>query len=280
MSRPAILPSGVLAYVVGAALACYERVPLVWPALWYGLVVTLLANLAAHYVDEYADRDTDALSSPTWISGGSGALTNGLVTPLFALYAALVVSCFVLLLVVVGYGIKLLSLVACLVALVGLAGGWAYSLQPVCLERRGLGELTNALLGGLLMPLMAYLCAGGSRIAWACSVLLPVVASVMVCVLGVHWPDRHADGAVGKRTLAVKLDIKSRAIHYSCALLAHLLPFVLIGNGFPATVAFATLATLPLTLWAMVRYSRSDSPAPGAAAMVGYMLSFGVGWLL
>jgi 1,4-dihydroxy-2-naphthoate polyprenyltransferase len=274
MSRPAILPSGALAYFVGVALATYEHVLFNWPALWYGLLVTLLANLAAHYVDEYADRDTDALSSPTWISGGSGALIDGLVTPLVALYAALVVSFLVISLVAVGYVIRLLSPAACLVALVGLVGGWAYSLPPVCLERRGWGEITNALLGGLLMPLMAYLCAGGSHIAWACTVLLPVVASVMVCVLGVHWPDRQADEAVGKRTLAVQLGTRSKAIHYGCALLTHLLPFALVENGFPPTVALLTLASSPLSLWAVARYSRSVSPLPGAAAMVGYMVVY------
>jgi 1,4-dihydroxy-2-naphthoate polyprenyltransferase len=280
MSRPAILPSGALAYSVGIALAVYEQLPLPWPAICYGLLVTMLANLAAHYADEYADRDTDALSSPTWVSGGSGTLAAGTVQPMVALRAAWVTSSLVLVLIALGFVAALLPPLACLVALLGLAGGWLYSVPPIWLERRGLGEITNALLGGLLMPLMAYLCAGGLRVSWACVALLPVVAAVMVCVLGVHWPDRGADAAVGKRTLAVIFAERSRALHASCATLAHGLPLLLAGTILPLPVALGTLASLPLTLWAANRYSRSESPLPGAAAMVGFMLVYGAAFCL
>jgi hypothetical protein len=33
-------------------------------------------------------------------------------------------------------------------------------------------------------------------------------------------------------------------------------------------------------LWATARYARSDSPAPGAAAMASFMLLTIIGWLI
>lgn len=280
MSRPAILPSGGLAYAVGLALAWSERGAVAWPAAWLGLLLTLLANLAAHYADEYADRDTDALSHPTGISGGSGAIAAGIATPALALRAAVWVAACCVLLTCWGYLSGLLPLHAALVALLGLAGGWAYSMPPLSLERRGLGEITNALLGGLLMPLMAYLCAGGERAGWASVALLPLVASVLLCVLGVHWPDRHADAAVGKRTLAVIFGVCTAVLQRCCAALMYLLPLLLSDRLFPPSLALFCLLTLPFGLWAVLTYARSDSPVPGAAAMVAYMLALIAGWLL
>ena len=282
MSRPTILPSGALAYAVGLAMAYGERGgALRWPTAWLGLLITMLANLAAHYADEYADRDTDALSQPTWISGGSGVITAGAATPSFALVAALFVVA--LTAVLIGWGLfgGTLPRSAALLAILGLSGGWVYSMPPLSLERRGLGEFTNALLGGLLMPLMAYCCAGGERLGWACVALLPMLAAVLLCVLGVHWPDRYADVAVGKRTLAVIFGRQTRLLQQLCAALTYGLPIVLLPAAIlPLPVVLLSVATLPAGLWAVARYARSESPTPGAVAMVAYMLAVIAGWLV
>lgn len=156
MSRPLILPSGALAYAVGAAIAYHDHGRLDWGRQTLALGLTMLANLAAHYADEYADADTDALATHTGISGGSGAIAAGLATRSLALRAALVVSALTL-----GGGLWTVASGALprasgVILAIGLLGGWAYSVPPLALERRGWGELSNALLGSLLMPLMAY----------------------------------------------------------------------------------------------------------------------------
>lgn len=151
MSRPLILPSGVLAYAVGVALALAEG-PIDWSRQAIGLTLTMLANLAAHYADEYADADTDALARHTGVSGGSGAIAAGYANRPLALRAAVTVSGITLL---GGAWATLSGAIPCaagIILLLGLLGGWAYSMPPIALERRGWGELANALLGGLLMP--------------------------------------------------------------------------------------------------------------------------------
>jgi 1,4-dihydroxy-2-naphthoate octaprenyltransferase len=77
MSRPLILPSGVLAYGVGVAIARYEGRPLDWERQVLVLTLTLLANLAAHYADEYADTDTDALAVQPGSPAGAARLPPG-----------------------------------------------------------------------------------------------------------------------------------------------------------------------------------------------------------
>lgn len=111
-----------------------------WSSAAVSLVVPLAANLCAHFADEYADRDTGALSQRTWFSGGSGVLPSGLVAPAFALRAA---PC-ALLAGAMATALGWLSPAAFAILLLGLLGGWCYSMPPLALERRGVGELANA----------------------------------------------------------------------------------------------------------------------------------------
>lgn len=273
MSRPLILPSGALAYAVGAAIAYHDHGRLDWGRQTLALGLTMLANLAAHYADEYADADTDALATHTGISGGSGAIAAGLATRGLALRAALVVSALTL-----GGGLwavtsGALPYASGVILAIGLLGGWAYSVPPLALERRGWGELTNALLGSLLMPLMAYAAEVGAPPARVYLQLAPIVAAALVCIIGVHRADREADAAVGKRTLAVILGHRVRWLWWGCIALAYGLPVLLAPRLIPGAVAVATVLTLPFGLYAAARATRSASPVPGAATMVAIMLA-------
>ncbi|NCC34837.1 MAG: prenyltransferase [Chloroflexia bacterium] len=280
MSRPVILASGGLAYAVGVAIAKYEGLPIAWERQLLALALTLLANLAAHYADEYADADTDALAIATGISGGSGAIASGLATRTLALQAALVVSALTIVLGLGAVGSGLLPGAAGIILLVGLIGGWAYSVPPLGLERRGWGEITNALLGGLLMPLMAYATAGGTPPPSVYLQLAPIVAAAMTCILGGHWADRTADAQVGKRTLAVILGPRLRWLWWGWIALAYLLPLMLTPHLIPPLVVSAILLTLPLGLYVGMRATQTASPVPGAALMVALMLAHTVGYWL
>lgn len=281
MSRPLILLSGVLAYTIGIALAKHAGHALLWQEQALALTLTMLANLAAHYVDEYADADTDALAIHTGISGGSGAIAAGLATRTLALHAALLVS---VVTIIIGLGAViggLLPLAAGIILLIGLSGGWAYSLPPLALERRGWGEITNALLGGLLMPLMAYATAAGTPPPQVYLQLAPMVAAALTCILGVHWADRKADALVGKRTLAVILGQRLRWLWWACIVLAYLLPLLLTPHTIPPAVVMTSLLTLPLGIYVGFRATHADSAAPGAALMITLMLAHTIAyWVL
>jgi 1,4-dihydroxy-2-naphthoate octaprenyltransferase len=281
MSRPVILSSAVLAFALGAAMGYHERGELpAGPAL-LELALTLLANLAAHFADEYADADTDALARHTGVSGGSGALAAGLATPSLALGAAAATAALCLALAGWAAAAGALPAVCLWYVAAGLAGGWAYSMPPLALERRGLGELANALLGGLLIPLMGYAAVAGPPPPAAHLALAPVVAAVLANLVDVHWADRAADAAVGKRTLAVLLGPRVAWLQRAWLALAYGLPPLLAAAGVvPWPVAWATLATLPVGFWAALQLGRTRLPVGGPAAMTAIMVAQSLAYAL
>ena len=242
------------------------------------LVLTPVA-ITVHYANEYADADTDAITDRTPFSGGSGALERtGLDRSILGLAgatnagAALVVT-------VLAVARDALVLDAALLAAVIWGLGLAYSLKPLALVRRGVGEVVNATLGGLLLPVYGVMVvATPTAIAWA--TLVPFTLLVGCNLLATHWPDRHADGAVGKRTLAVRWSpLRIRRAYAILTIAAALVTVSLLAGGFlPRPVAIAHLAPVPFLLWGWHTLTRQRRPTPAVLAMVSLAGATTVGW--
>lgn len=288
MARLAILPGGVIAYGLGVAMAYHRLGAVHWRAAAMGLAVQVAINLAAHYADEYADVDTDALTRRTWFSGGSGVLPAGVVGREWALAAAWLC---------LGVGVALglwwvatgaLTPHVLWIGAIAVPLAWFYSMPPVALERRGLGELDNALAGGILMPLMGYTVQTGAPSLAVVAACLPVFTAVMVNLMAVHWADREADAAVGRRSLVVILDAPgtrilgegSRPVYAALLVATYALPVALAGWVLPLEVVAAMLATLPVGLWGWRRFGRRHSPVPSSMVMVAVIVAAGVGWVV
>ncbi|MEJ2209763.1 MAG: prenyltransferase [Anaerolineae bacterium] len=280
LGRPAILPGGILAYGLGAAMAYGQQGVFDWPAALAGLAVTEVTNLVAHYADEYADVDTDTLTRRTWFSGGSGVLPAGLVPAAWALRLAVGLAVLSVALTAALIAVGLLPPAVAWIVVLGLVLGWFYSMPPVQLERRGLGEPDNAFLGGILMPLMGYTAQTG-RPTWAAVLaLLPMFLIVLANLLGVHWADREADAAVGKRSLVVVVGHYVRPLHHLLTAAAYLLALALTGPVLPVEVTLALWATLPLSLWVTATFARRPGTVPSALAMSLALVATAVGWVL
>lgn len=244
-----------------------------------GAVALLPVAIAVHYANEYADADTDALTDRTPFSGGSGALAEtGL--PVSFIRVATVVAC------VVAVGTTLsgvvtggLPLDAVCILLVVLVAGIAYSVPPVALVRRGVGEPVNAALGGLLLPVYGVAVVA-TPTGFAALALLPFTFVVGCNLLAVHWPDRRADEAVGKRTLAVRWG--PGRIRLAFAVLAVLAAIVTVGLRWggilPDAVALAHLAPVPFLAWGWTTLTRQENPLPAVTAMVVLAVSATVAW--
>lgn len=280
LGRPSILLGGILAFSLGTAMGAAETGSLKWLPLLAGFLVTEAANLAAHYADEYADIDTDTLTRRTAFSGGSGILPAGLVPPSWALHAAQFLVFLTVILSVLFTARGWISVHAAVIALVGLVGGWFYSMKPLQLERRGLAEITNGFIGGFLMPLMGYTVQVGAPSFNAVFFLLPVFLIVTADLLGVHWPDRAADEAVGKRTLALILGSNTPCVYGSIIIFAYLLLFLQAGRLLPLPLIFAVSFAIPFNLWAGIQFSRSASPAPASISMGAFLLAATAGWII
>jgi len=226
-------------------------------------------TVAVHYANEYADVETDALTDRTPFSGGSGALVEtGL--PRSFLGTALVVAC------VVSIGVLVLIAVTDVLstAAVGLLAamflvGIAYSLQPVALVRRGIGEVANMCLGGLVLPVYGVAVVATPTGA-AMLAVVPFTLLVGCNLLAVHWPDRNADAAVGKRTLAVRWSPAQLRLAYLSLIVAATFATVGLWNIgiLPMPVALAHLAPVPFLIWGWTTLTRQESPLPAVAAMV------------
>jgi 1,4-dihydroxy-2-naphthoate octaprenyltransferase len=279
MGRPNILPGGILAYCLGAAMGYWQAGSMNWRLFGLGLLITEITNLVAHYADEYADVDTDSLTRRTVFSGGSGVLPAGLLTPAWAIGAALTFA--ILCASLTAWAVRSGSLpthVGWIVG-IGLVGGWFYSMPPLSLERRGMGEVDNALLGGIFMPLMGFTVQTGQPDWQACLALLPFFFIVMAGLLGAHWPDRAADAAVGRRSLTYRLGDRAPLAHKLFIALAYGLTLLLAGRVLPGPVVTAIFLTLPASLWAALAYGRQESPVPSSLAMAIFIAAGTAGWV-
>lgn len=244
-----------------------------------GLLALLPVAATIHYANEYADRDTDAITDRTPFSGGSGALVETGLPASFLRTATAAAAFASIGVLAIGFVGGWLPLEAVGLLVLGFVAGLAYSLPPIQLVRRGAGEPINALLGGVFLPIYGVAVVGTpAAAAWL--VVVPFALVVGCNLLAVHWPDREADAAVGKRTLAVRLS--PGALRRSFALLsvtAGAIAAVLWSIGvLPDLVAMAHLTAAPFLLWGWITLTRRRSPLPAVAAMVVLAASTTIAW--
>lgn len=285
-ARPSHLLLVCLVYALGAGIAAGMGAASSSPARDSEFAIELLGGLATllpfattvHYANEYADHETDALTDRTPFSGGSGALhRTGLDRRLLAV-ATFAASVFGVVSAIVMNAIVDLPVDALFVLFGSFVLGLAYSLPPVALVRRGVGEVVNALLGGFLLPMYAVAVVGEPTVAVGLAVV-PFTLVVGCNLLATHWPDREADAAVGKRTLAVRWSpVRLRTAYYALAIGAVGLVVALSEFALPRPVALAHLPALPFLVWGGVVLTRQRSPFPSVMAMVVLGVSTAMAW--
>ena len=277
LSRPSQLALIALVYALGALIPIGGGSPS-YTALAGGLAALLPVAASVHYVNEYADYETDRLTEPTPFSGGSGALHRAGLPRRFAWRAAWPVLGLGLLAAVVCFRHGF-SLVAFVLLLVIALLGWQYSVG-LALVYRGYGEVTNAVLGGLLLPVYGAAVQTGAfepRVALA---MVPFTVLVGVNLLATHWPDREADAAVGKRTVVTRWEpARLRRAYAALTALAFLSLVALTGRVLPLAVVAASLPAFAVAVWGYRRYTRQRSPFPAVAAMVTLAIGQTAGWL-
>lgn len=278
MSRPDQLLLIAWLYSVGITIAVVEGASFQLRPAVAGGIALLVTAASVHYANEYADVETDRLTEQTRFSGGSGVLAAG-VLPRSAAWNATVVTGVVGIALALGgvaAGLVTRSALALLLAIAVL--GWAYSLGPA-LARRGVGELDNTALGGILLPLYGAAVVGDASVRVALAVV-PFTLLIVPNLLATHWADREADAAVGKRTLAVRLS--RRQLRASHALFSAAFPVAVValwGWVLPTPVVLASVPVLPISAIAIFWFTRRHSPAPSVIAMVACAVLQGFAWL-
>ncbi|EMA55381.1 MULTISPECIES: prenyltransferase [Halococcus] len=278
MSRPAQLLLVLVVYALGAKIALSSGASLDVVRLAVGGAALLAVAASVHYANEYADHETDALTERTPFSGGSGALARTGLSQYLALYAGIATLAIGMVAAVAGTTLGVLSHPALALLTVIAWFGWQYSVGPLRLAWRGWGELDNAALGGLVLPAYGAAVLDGPvwRTLLAC---LPFFLLVFANLLATQWPDRHADAAVGKRTLVTRWSPRQlRLLYVGAVCLAFGSLPVLAGSVLPAVVAAASLVVLPVSVWGATGYTERRVPFPSVAAMVALVVVQLLAW--
>ncbi|NIS81137.1 MAG: prenyltransferase [Anaerolineales bacterium] len=243
-------------------------------SFWLGLLILIPGSMSVHYANEYADYETDLRTKRTLYSGGSGALPESGLPRRLALIAAWVSLFVVVGLAFLGLWARMLHPMGMTVLFVGVFFGWMYSLPPFALAWRGWGEITNALLGAMLLPQYGYAVQAGRLDLRLALVYLPFVALAFNNLLATTWADRRADAAVGKYTMATRWSPRNLQKLYTAVALGAFLSLLAIRSWLlPPVVFWFSLFAFPAVLWGALTYTQKRNPLPSVSAMV-LMLTF------
>jgi len=280
LSRPVFLAGGLVGVGLGTAVSIYAmRRPPDWAALCTALLAVAAFQLMTHYTNDYFDRESDAGSTRTGFSGGSGVLVEGALAPRVALGAAQIALAIGLAAVAVLVARGRMSAAYIGLAIAFLA--WFYSAPPLRLLARGLGEVETALIVAVLVPLIAYAAQGAPLNALALAATLPGSAALFAMMLCVQVPDLASDTTGGKRNLLVRFGRAALLPLGRAALCAVYLGVALaVLAGAPATVALLEALTLPLA-FGLVRalndaatHTAGDAPLAARGVAFSFLVGF------
>lgn len=204
-ARPLAHVNILVPLILGHAAAWHVTGRFHWGWFTAAIGWGIFDHLFVIFANDFADRDADT-GVRTWLSGGSGVIPEGKLTPRQVEHAAQVSAILLLsyscLLTIVGrtwtplYGLAALLLM------------WLYSFRPVRASYRGGGEVLQGLGVGVGLPSLAYYLQTESLLApgWVIwpAVLLGTCGNVLTSL-----PDVDADTKAEKRTWPVRHGVAS-----------------------------------------------------------------------
>lgn len=260
-TRPAFLSITLVGCLIGVSACGMSAATAPW--LLLGVVAALAAHAGANVINDVADDQSGSDAANTArlfpFTGGSRFIQNGVLDRAAMRRLALALFGFTLL-----AGLALLARGGWPLAAIGLTGmliAWAYSMPPLALNSRGLGEAALALAFALVPVGLSTVGGGGLTPAgWAGAAYGALVAAVLYAN---QFPDRAADLAAGKRHWVARLTPRRAAWGYPLFLLAgYGLPLLAVWRAALPPWALLSLLPLPLSLAAardLLRFA--DRPA-------------------
>ncbi|WP_333828844.1 NAD(P)H-dependent oxidoreductase [Pararhodobacter sp.] len=279
--RPQFYPMSALAYTLGALLM---PAPLNLWAFFLGLVAMVALKVATVLTNDLHDYESDARNrfwSP--FNGGGRSLHEGGFSRAemwrgtgVALGVSAAATAALLLVTPAP-----LVVLAVLMVLAVLALG--YTIPPLKLSHRGLGELDVALTHGPGVLLLGYVAQGGALSAGQPWLLAGVIAlAVLPAIILSGVPDYSADIEGDKSTLVVKLGIvPSVRLAMVFLALSAIGALVLAFSPVPVGLALPLIA-LPhaaLLLWLMRRYLDEGAPERRIDLLMGLGLLY-IAWFV
>jgi len=280
-------PMTWMVYAAGALLATSGARSLDAGLFWVGYLALFALEAATVFSNEYFDFETDRRNPNAGpFNGGSRVLVDGSLSRAelrTGIAAALLVFLFACVWLLTSMADARVSAAGVLLVLAVLALG--YTVPPLRLSYRGLGELDVAVTHSIGVLLAGYVFQGGvwtDPPPWLLA--LPLALAVLPAIVLSGIPDRESDAAAGKRTLAVRLGVRGAvALAGGAAFAATAAAIFLVGGGWDAGVyaGVVCLAGVHALLLAAIlgrrlrqdrRWARIDGPT---ALALTFMLWFG-----
>lgn len=287
--RVPFLQATLVPVILGSVIAWQVSRSFNWSLFLLTLLGASLIHIATNMLNDYFDFKSGndlQVRHQNPFAGGGRVLTAGLIKPsthLLVSSICLVAGCLIGFYFILALGLTQLFWLG----LVGVASSLFYVGPPFKLAYRGLGELIVGLNFGPVMVLGAYYVQTGTL------GLVPFLASIPVGLLiaAVLWinefPDMDADGAVGKRTLVLRLGLsRSVAVYVGMIVLSYLLVVLysilrlITSLALTSLATLAVLVTLPLAVKAIrglrANYRDPHAIIPSNAGTVMLHLGFGI----
>lgn len=243
-SRPLAQINIAVPLVLGQVAAWHVTGRFAWTWLAAALLWGSLDHLFVVFANDFADHEADS-GRRTLLSGGSGVIPDGKLSPQQVKNAARLAASLLLL-----YSCGLAFAGRSLTPLYGLAAlvlMWLYSFDPVRLSYRGGGELLQGIGVGVGLPSLGYYLQ--TEIAFAPGWVMGPAALLGVCsnVL-TALPDIEDDVAAQKQTWPVRYGMPSARRFASAGIgFAALAIFVWTPSvSIPAKAGVAIAPILPL----------------------------------
>ena len=289
IARLQFYPMAFVAYSLGAAVASGVAGLFSLPVYLLGYAVCFLIEFCTILTNEYCDYETDRMNRNfSMFSGGARVLVEGrlgfkevgigIVVVLFLVFTG------GYLLVAINRDVPPAMIVGFLLA--GLLMGLGYTVPPVKLAYRGLGETTVGITHTFYLILSGYVFQTGDLyrpLPWLLS--LPLFLAVFAAIVLAGLPDRLADSAAGKRTLAVILGPRTAifiAGSSAAAATGVAIPLYGLTIGY-RTALLAAACTVPhalalaVLLVRLLRSGRFDGRIDNVmGAALGYIIWFGL----
>lgn len=201
-------PMTWMAYTMGALGAPGADVATDRTRYWLGYAFLFFAEAATVFANERFDFESDRRNRHHGpFNGGSRVLVNGELSfhqmdrgMTVAVALALAAFCGIMLLAGAAGAAASVALLLMLLLALG------YTVPPLKLCWRGLGEIDVGLTHSVGVVLCGYLLQGGAwRDAFPWLVSLPLFLAILPSIIVAGYPDLEADRLAGKRTLAARL---------------------------------------------------------------------------